>query len=83
MTVSTRNLGGATTYLTGVSQGDSGAISVTVANPDANNPFLNIGFNTPQITVDSGSELLAQATEGASPGRSLSRPRTRTICSTA
>ena len=68
VTVSTRNLGGATTYLTGVSQGNSGALSVTVANPDANNPFLNIGFNTPQITVDSGSELLAQATEGGQPG---------------
>jgi hypothetical protein len=35
---------------------------VTVANPDPNNPFLNIGFNTPQITVDAGSNLLTQAT---------------------
>ena len=40
VTVSTRNLGGGTNYLTGASQGDSGA-TVTVANPDPNNPFLN------------------------------------------
>ncbi len=62
VTVSTRNLGGATDYLTGASQGNSGALMVTVANPDPNNPFLNIGFNTPQITVDAGSNLLTQAT---------------------
>jgi len=68
VTVSTRNVGGGTDYLAGASQGNSGAVNVTVANPDPNDPFLNIGFNTPQITVDPGSDLLAQATGGNQPG---------------
>jgi hypothetical protein len=61
-TISTRSLGGGTDYVNDASEGNSGALSMTVANPDPNNPFLNVGFDTPQITVEPGSELLAQAT---------------------
>jgi hypothetical protein len=68
VTVSTRNLGGGTNYLTGASQGDSGALSVTVANPEPYNPLPNNGLNIPTITVDAGSDLLAQATGSSQPG---------------
>ena len=81
-TISTRNLGAFNylnlygtlpsytnnDYLNDASQGDSGALSVTVANPDPNNPFLSVGFNTPQITVEPGSELLTQAAGTYQPG---------------
>ena len=67
-TISTRSLGGGTNYSDGLSSGNSGAISVTVANPDPFNPFLNLGFNTPQITVEPDSGLYAQATENFTPG---------------
>ena len=67
-TVSTRNLKGGTNYLTGASQGDSGALTMTVENPDPQNPLLNVNFNIPQITVDAGSDLLAQATGSSQPG---------------
>ena len=66
--VSTRNLGGGINYLTGASQGDSGTLTVTVANPEPYNPLPNNGLNIPTITVDAGSDLLAQATGSSQPG---------------
>ena len=68
VTVSTRNLGGGINYLTGASQGDSGTLTVTVANPEPYNPLPNNRLNIPTITVDPGSDLLAQATGSHQPG---------------
>ena len=67
-TISTRNIGTSTDYLSAPSMGNSGALSVTVANSDPFNPFLNTNFNTPQITVENGSRLLAQASGSFVPG---------------
>jgi hypothetical protein len=67
-TVSTRNLGQATNYATGTSNGSSGALTLSVENPDPFNPILNVGFNYPEITVDAGSALYAQAGGGFAAG---------------
>ena len=39
-----------------------------MANSDPNNPILNVGFNTPAITVEPGSDLFAQATDSYQAG---------------
>jgi hypothetical protein len=62
VTVSSRNIGASTDFLNAPSIGDSGAIKITATNPDTLNPVLNIDFNHPTITVDSGARILAQAT---------------------
>ncbi len=67
VTISTRNVGGGDP-ITGASQGDSGNLTVNVANSDPNNPILNVNFNNPQIQVDAGSQLLAWATGSHSAG---------------
>src|SRR5262249_47472805 len=63
VTVSTRNVGTATDFLNAPSVGDSGAIELTASNPDTLNPVLNIDFNHPTLTIDSGARVLAQAKE--------------------
>ena len=67
-TISTRNTSDNTSYSSAASTGDSGAISINVANSDPNNPFLNVGFNAPAITVEPGSGLFAQATNSHQAG---------------
>jgi hypothetical protein len=67
-TISTRNLGTGTNYATDPSKGDSGGLTLSVENPDPFNPILNDNFDFPQITVDTGSQLLAQADTGHEPG---------------
>ena len=60
VTVSTRDVGSSTSYLTAASVGNSGSLTFTSENPDTLNPILNVDFNHPQITLDSGAQLLAQ-----------------------
>ncbi len=62
--VSTRNVGASTDYLNAPSVGDSGALTFTSENPDTLNPYLNVGFNHPHITLGSGARILAQVGAG-------------------
>ena len=57
--ISTRNIGGSTDQLNDASQGKSGNINLTATNPDIFNPILNVNFDQPHVTLDSGSMLLA------------------------
>jgi len=77
-TVATRNLGGGTNYLTGTSQGNSGAVDFEVQNPDPINPFSNINASHPQITVNPGSALLAQTTSNGLGAGSVTLKATNT-----
>jgi hypothetical protein len=63
--VSTRNVGASTDYLNAASVGSSGALTLTSENPDTLNPILNIGFDHPHVTLDSGARLLAQVGSGS------------------
>ncbi len=67
-TISTRTTGTNTSYSSAPSTGNSGSLSITVANSDPNNPILNVGFNAPAITVEPGSDLFAQATNSYQAG---------------
>ena len=64
--VSTRNVGSSSDYLHAASAGDSGALKFTSENPDTLNPILNVGFNHPHVTLDSGAKVLAQVESGSS-----------------
>ncbi len=60
VTISTRDIGSSTDYLNAPSVGNSGALTLKSENPDTLNPILNVDFNHPHVTVDSGAHLLAQ-----------------------
>src|SRR5262249_3003038 len=60
--VSTRHLASpAGNHETDLSTGNSGALKLSAFNPDPFNPLLNVGFDTPTITLGKGSQLFAQA----------------------
>ena len=48
--------------------GNAGDLSIQVNNPDVLNPILNIGFDSPHITLNAGSSMLAQADSAHKPG---------------
>ena len=60
VTVSTRNITG-TDEVNSASTGNSGNITITAENPDALNPLLNVNFNSPNVTIGTGAQILAQA----------------------
>ncbi len=68
VTVSTRDTGGNLNYATAPSVGESGDLTMTVVNPNPLIPIVNINSAFPQITVDAGSQLLAQADHGFKEG---------------
>ncbi len=48
--------------------GNAGDLSIQVTNPDVLNPILNIGFDYPHITLNSGAAIVAQASSSFKPG---------------
>ncbi len=60
VTVSARNMSG-TDEVNSASTGNSGNITITAENPDVLNPLLNVNFNSPNVTIGTGAQVLAQA----------------------
>ena len=52
----------------GSTAGDAGDLTITVNNPDVLNPILNVGFDYPHITLNTGAQVLAQADSSHKPG---------------
>lgn len=52
----------------GSTAGDAGDLTVQVNNPDVLNPILNVGFDYPHITLNTGAQVLAQADSSHKPG---------------
>ncbi len=63
--ISTRNVGTSTDLISGASLGSSGYIDLTSTNPNILDPIGDVNLEQPHVTLDDGSELLAQSDNSA------------------